>query len=71
MAWLHGLPRLCANAAPQKVPFSPYADFNIKAARLLGGAKAHILGRHAKARLHLQAVAAMLDVPCGAQVNIL
>ena len=56
---------------PQKAKANPYADFHIKAARLVDRAKPHIMMRHAKTRLHLQAVAAMLDVPCGAQVNIL
>ena len=54
---------------PQKAKANPYADFHIKAARLVDRAKPHIMMRHAKTRLHLQAVAAMLDVPCGAQVN--
>ena len=45
------------------------ADFSIGAAELLD-AKAAVLLRHANARLHLQAVASVLVVPCGAQVNI-
>ena len=56
---------------PQKAKANPYADVHIKAARLVDRAKPHIMMRHAKTRLRLQAVAAMLDVPCGAQVNIL
>ena len=58
-----------SKSGPRRCRLTPYANFNIRAARLLDGAKAHILLRHAKTRLHLQAVAAMLDVPCGAQVN--
>ena len=53
-----------AQERPHKVQANPYADFSIGATKL---GKAHVLLRHAKTQLHLQAVAAMLDVPCGAQ----
>ena len=60
-----------AQERPQKVQANPYADFIIGATKLLlETGKPHVLLRHAKTQLHLQAVAAMLDVPCGAQVNI-
>ena len=52
-----------AQERPHKVQANPYADFSIGATKL---GKAHVLLRHAKTQLHLQAVAAMLDVPCGA-----
>ena len=59
-----------AQERPQKVQANPYADFSIGAAKLLlETGKPHVLLRHAKTQLHLQTVAAMLDVPCGAQVN--
>ena len=60
-----------AQERPQKVQTNPYADFSIGAAKLLRETgKPHVLLAHAKTQLHLQAVAAMLDVPRGAQVNI-
>ena len=62
-AWV-GCVACHAYARPQKVQAIPYADFSIGAAKL---GKAHVVLRHAKTQLHLQAVAAMLDVPCGAQ----
>ena len=55
-------------SAPHKARPNLYADFSIGAAKLLD-TKAAALLRHAKARLHLHAVASLLDVPCGAQVN--
>ena len=59
-----------AQERPHKVQASNnYADFNIDATKLLT-TKPHVLLRHAKTKLHLQAVAALLDVPCGAQINI-
>ena len=63
MGWLRGLPR-----RPHKVRPSTYADFSIGAAKLLD-TKAAVLLRHANTRLHLQAVASLAGVPCGAQVN--
>ena len=51
-----------------KVRPSIYADFSIGAAKLLD-TKAAVLLRHAKTRLHLQAVASLLDVPRGAHVD--
>ena len=57
-----------AQERPHKARPSIYADFSIGAAKLLD-TKAAALLRHAKTRLHLQAVASVLDVPCGAQVN--
>ena len=60
-----------AQERPQKAQANNYADFSINAAKLLlDTAKPHVLLRHAKNQLHLQAVAALLDVPCGAQINI-
>ena len=60
-----------AQEGPPKVQANPYADFSIGAAKLLlETGKPHVLLRHAKTQLHLQAVAAMLDVPCGAQVSV-
>ena len=53
-----------AQERPQKAQANPYADFSIGATKL---GKPHVLLRHAKTQLHLQAVAAMLDVTCGAQ----
>ena len=46
-----------------------YADFSIGAAKLLD-TKAAVLLRHANTCVHLQAVASLQDVPCGAQANI-
>ena len=63
MGWLRGLPRRTHTARP-----NIYADFSIGAAKLLGTTAAALL-RHANTRLHLQAVASLVDVPCGAQVN--
>ena len=53
---------------PHKARPSIYADFSIGAAKLLD-TKAAVLLRHASTRLHLQAVASLAGVPCGAQVN--
>ena len=64
MGWLRGLPR-----RPHKLRPNIYADCSIGAAKLLD-TKAAVLLRHANTRLRLQAVASLLDVPCGAQVNI-
>ena len=63
MGWLRGLPR-----RPHTVRPNVYADFSIGAAKLLDTTAAGLL-RHANTRLRLQAVASLLDVPCGAQVN--
>ena len=63
MGWLRGLPR-----RPHKARPNIYADFSIGAAKLLD-TKAAVLLRHAKTRLRLQAVASLMVVPCGAQVN--
>ena len=61
--WLRGLPH-----RPHKLRPNIYADFSIGAAKLLD-TKAAALLRHANARLRLQAVASLVGVPCGAQVN--
>ena len=63
MGWLRGLPR-----RPHKVRPNVYTGFSIGATKLLD-TKAAVLLRHANTRLHLQAVASLVDVPCGAQVN--
>ena len=54
-----------AQERPRKARPNIYADFSIGTAKLLD-TKAAALLRHAKTRLHLQAVASLLDVPCGA-----
>ena len=53
---------------PHKARPNIYADFSIGAAKLLD-AKAAVLLQHAKTRLHLQAVASLLDVLRGEHVN--
>ena len=63
MGWLRGWP-----CRPHKARPNAYADFSIGAATLLD-TKAAVLLRHANTRLHLQAVASLVDVPCGAHVN--
>ena len=63
LGWLRGLPR-----RPHTLRPNIYADFSIGAAKLLD-TKAAVLLRHANTRLHLQAVASLAGVPCGAQVN--
>ena len=68
MGWLRVACHAYAQERPHKVRPNIYADFSIGAAKLLD-TKAAVLLRHAKTRLHLQAVASLLDVPCGAQVN--
>ena len=62
MGWLRGLPHLCSRGARTVRP-NIYADFSSGAAKLLD-TKAAVLLRHAKTRLHLQAVASLLGVPC-------
>ena len=69
-AWVGGVAcHAHAQERPHKVWPNIYARFSIGAAKLLG-TKAAVLLQHAKTRLHLQAVASSLDVPCGAQVNM-
>ena len=51
-----------AEERPHKARPNVYADFSIGAAKLLD-TKAAVLLRHASTRLHLQAVASLLDVP--------
>ena len=53
---------------PHKMRPNIYAGFSIGAAKLLDTTAAALL-RHANTRLHLQAVASLVDVPCGAHVH--
>ena len=60
-----------ARERPQQKCTNKYMNFIITSDKLLlNSGKPHVLLRHAKTHLHLQAVAAMLDAPCGAQVNV-
>ena len=59
-----------ARERPQNKCTNKYMNFIITADKLLlNSAKPHVLLRHAKTQLHLQAVASMLGVSFGAHVN--
>ena len=66
-AWL-ATPML--ESGPKGCFKNQYVSFSISVERLLlDSAKPHVLLRHAKTQLHLQAVASMLSVSFGAHVN--
>ena len=54
-----------AQDRPHKVNSNAFADFAINATKLVD-ARPRLLLRHVGTNLHQQAVAAMLDLPCGA-----
>ena len=59
-----------ARERPEKVFKNKYVNFTITVERLLlDSAKPHVLLRHAKTQLRLQAVASVLGVSLGAHVN--